>query len=584
MANYVVSDTNLTLIADAIRAKSGHNELLEWPNEYKTSIENLNPVDMCIKTATDDIVSVSDAAQYDAKNVSIKIEPVQDLHGYDSPWPAGGGVNLLDPSTATLYTSGTYGLTFVWDSTTGALTISGTYTNSGSVATFRVINVPSAIRSNNVVGFSTSTNFRLLRWQDGEDTIVCGLYNMVQNNTYNITIYPVIYEGSTVPTSWTPYSNICPISGWDSVDWWNDPKYGGTIKWNQLFPNPENWEAHSTQTQLTLDDGVVTATLISGSPSVYAPAISLQGGTIITTVADHKYFVSCQFKPATNGTPFLRNNTAFASSYAFGYIVTPAGTWGDYANIISATSTGGAAWYIGQAGETSSISVGDSISIKNMMCIDLTEMFGEGNEPTTVETFKALFPHDYYPYDESYTETCVSAVNGDTYLHYTIPLGQTVYGGTLDVTKGKLTVNRAIVDLGTLTWTYNATYAFFTSSSLTGRKIGVRNMVSDLFKTQAWSWSGTPLTNAIWGNGSNATIYVQYPITEVSEFLSLISGHQLCYELTTPIIYQLTPQQIALLRGNNAMWADTGDATLKYFTTAFEDLAEEIGFAEGGDY
>ena len=74
MANYVVSDTNLTLIADAIRAKSGHNELLEWPNEYKTSIDNLNPVDMCIKTATDDIVSVSDAAQYDAKNATIKID------------------------------------------------------------------------------------------------------------------------------------------------------------------------------------------------------------------------------------------------------------------------------------------------------------------------------------------------------------------------------------------------------------------------------------------------------------------------------------------------------------------------------
>lgn len=32
--------------------------------------------------------------------------------------------------------------------------------------------------------------------------------------------------------------------------------------------------------------------------------------------------------------------------------------------------------------------------------IDLTLMFGAGNEPSTVEEFKTMFPADYYPYDE----------------------------------------------------------------------------------------------------------------------------------------------------------------------------------------
>lgn len=31
---------------------------------------------------------------------------------------------------------------------------------------------------------------------------------------------------------------------------------------------------------------------------------------------------------------------------------------------------------------------------------DLTQMFGEGNEPTTVEEFEAMFPNDYYEYNE----------------------------------------------------------------------------------------------------------------------------------------------------------------------------------------
>jgi hypothetical protein len=39
---------------------------------------------------------------------------------------------------------------------------------------------------------------------------------------------------------------------------------------------------------------------------------------------------------------------------------------------------------------------------------------------------------------------------------------------------------------------------------------------------------------------------------------------QIVLPLATPITYQLTPQQIAMLRGNNALWADTGDTTLTY--------------------
>ena len=32
--------------------------------------------------------------------------------------------------------------------------------------------------------------------------------------------------------------------------------------------------------------------------------------------------------------------------------------------------------------------------------IDLTQMFGEGNEPTTTEEFESMFPNSYYPYNE----------------------------------------------------------------------------------------------------------------------------------------------------------------------------------------
>ena len=41
----------------------------------------------------------------------------------------------------------------------------------------------------------------------------------------------------------------------------------------------------------------------------------------------------------------------------------------------------------------------DGLTLK-IMLIDLTKMFGAGNEPSTPEKFEALFPEDYYPYNE----------------------------------------------------------------------------------------------------------------------------------------------------------------------------------------
>ena len=40
------------------------------------------------------IISISDAKPKPAKSLIVGMEPIQDLHGYDSPWPAGCGKNL----------------------------------------------------------------------------------------------------------------------------------------------------------------------------------------------------------------------------------------------------------------------------------------------------------------------------------------------------------------------------------------------------------------------------------------------------------------------------------------------------------
>ena len=65
----------------------------------------------------------------------------------------------------------------------------------------------------------------------------------------------------------------------------------------------------------------------------------------------------------------------------------------------------------------------------------------------------------------------------------TIYLGRTVYGGSLNVTTGELTVNYGIVDLGSLNWTRYTGGAnpIFTSSDVEGMKVTAANQEVTLY-------------------------------------------------------------------------------------------------------
>lgn len=169
------------------------------------------------------------------------------------------------------------------------------------------------------------------------------------------------------------------------------------------------------------------------------------------------------------------------------------------------------------------------------------------------------------------TASTYEAYQGQT---YTIDLDGTRYGGTLDVTSGKLTVDRAMVDMGTLSWIWYAQYKFYFAPNVSDRKPGPLNVISSAFETKSGSWSGAdPTENIIWGNGSNASVYVQTTTSyaDAAAFTAAMSGVQLVYELATPIEVDLTPTQITTLLGTNNVWADAGDTTVNYYadTTLF---------------
>lgn len=165
-------------------------------------------------------------------------------------------------------------------------------------------------------------------------------------------------------------------------------KIGGrTIVWNQLI-NPDALVARYGNIQI--EDTKIIYTV----NSVHAAA---RIDTNVAPIAGHKYFLS--------KTILSPHATATANSR-----LTDNGSYAIEANqkttvqyIQEATTSDASAvvrCYFPTNGESDSFEVGDTIEISNFMLADLTKMFDSGNEPATVEEFKALFPEDYYEYNE----------------------------------------------------------------------------------------------------------------------------------------------------------------------------------------
>jgi hypothetical protein len=161
---------------------------------------------------------------------------------------------------------------------------------------------------------------------------------------------------------------------------------------------------------------------------------------------------------------------------------------------------------------------------------------------------------------------------------YPVSLGQTVYGGTLDVVSGVLTVDRVMHQLtGSESFTLSgATSAnprrFMKLLSAMNWESAVDNQggisdrlvykrtasVTDAFGTfRIGSYLTIPDSGSVFAtaNDFNAYLLAQY---------SSNTPVQICYPLATPTTVQLTPTEVKTLLGSNNVWADSGDISVGY--------------------
>ena len=455
------------------------------------------------------------------KDLTVSIDPIQDLHGYDNPWPGGGSANKIPDGTDTAngYVDNCYlkndGTTVsnnvVYISEYFTITASETYTLNRKGTTSA--NAPSLCFYDSNKAYISSVQYANTFPQTftaPANAVYCRATQFKDSTLIQLEL------GST-PTEVVPYSNICPISGWT-----------GCI-------------LHQADGK----DFYTTRSTVSGNASKGKVAILSNNSLTVETIeASYTYVSSKQLCSLYNfvegGKYTLKAKVAEMSSDA-----TPRIALRNSSDNILAGS--------------------DIIDSDGYIIVNFTY--------SSNMNYISFFVTWSTSASASVTYSDITLTEGSTVN--TIPISWqssagTVYGGTLDVTTGVLTVDYEKINLGDVNWKKRSNYGFvyFNSTNYYNYATGENaKSVCDIFKVVGGILSGdniiAPASKMI--DSYYRIIIRSTTVANLSEeeIKTYLAGHYLVRG-RTPQTYQLTPTEVTTLLGQNNIWADCGPSTVEY--------------------
>lgn len=246
---------------------------------------------------------------------------------------------------------------------------------------------------------------------------------------------------------------------------------GNSVSFNQLARELNSslwWLSNATG---SISGGIASFTATAQYGQVYRGSNKVY--------KNHKYLISCEVKVSSAIENIVSLNLYYLSSTARNIVST---SWQKISTIGTLNSPNDEASADLRLMDTRT-SGWDNVQCKNIMLFDLTTMFGAGNEPTSVAEFEALYPKDYYPYQQNdIKSTTISKVesfdiNNVKLGQINIPTAPLTLRG-IDTLQDELvfeeqengTYNAVLtrkidsVDLSTLTWNYNNNYQIWRAS------------------------------------------------------------------------------------------------------------------------
>ena len=499
---------------------------------------------------------VPDATVPNLLGLDVHLDPIQDLHGYDSPWPAGGGVNIL-PFIGNNET--TKGVTVSYDDTSQCYTMNGTKTSGGDLllssippsqlpistdltgTKFYTLSV-SVVSGSMTLGTGTGITFAVALFNSNASsyirtnttsTTLDGYLGYKQEGTPTTGNYQLLFqcwrEGTVfdnlkfrvqieiadnhVPTVWHPYSNLCPISGRESVE----VEAAG----KNLFD-----ESQKSMLACYADGG---AAQTRRGVKLWLPA-----GT---------YTIKATRAAEGNG-------------YIYCNIVNKDGSYAEFRYFI----TGGGSTL--PATQTFTLTEGQSFILFDQ----------QASAESSVDKMA------YYHY------MIVSGSTGADYEPYvgtthTISLPETVYGGDIGVVSGDGANELAAINLSNLTWSANSTYPHtYNGEGFVSRKQLIDGSLANRCYCSRYKWYtssqvgssdfGIALANAYAGDiYAKTRIYVSDArFSTVEEFVASFSEDDpiVVCPLATPTSLPTTPTDINTVEGQNNVFSPDGDVTVEY--------------------
>lgn len=175
----------------------------------------------------------------------------------------------------------------------------------------------------------------------------------------------------------------------------------------------------------------------------------------------------------------------------------------------------------------------------------------------------------------------------------TTNLGRTVYGGSLNVTTGVLTVTHRMLKLSEFgIWRHRSAGYFWVAvpdGKHSGSSVGQKTALCSGY---ARAVGGSHVMEPSYGDDNvfaiGSTVFDAQTVglivrdnayTDVTTWLAAAGNYQLVYELAEPLTYQIDMREVKTVLGENSFSADTGDVTVTLRvdpTLAYNELKAAI--------
>lgn len=484
-----------------------------------------------IETESGDVATFSTDMVAPLKECVINIDPVQDLHGYDNPWAGGNGKNIFDYTVADykngylLNSSGnessggsyryTQSYLEVSASTTYCFQANKTSSTATALTACEYDSSKTFITRSTVYASASGTGFR-------SGTLTTGATTKYIRFSLGTGTENIMVEIGSSPSDYMPYSNICPISGWEKCQTYAIGEDGADgLSWvTGKYYNANGNVTSSSNTKLEED-------YISVEPDKPYIMYSVKEPGNTNQVRIHEYNSSKTWKrQIESGTAAIHKWTS-SSDAAYIRFSLPNGNTDIRLGILNADDT----ITFPQAAGTV---YGGTLTINRDGSGALISKY-DGAIAQADGTLKKL---------DGSSLSCVGVISS-RYVYYTIGA------------KGSVVTSSAICNMyksSSSVSTDNSVYVYNSSVSPGSARLTFKD-------TTVPNWTTVTTNNGL-KNAWEAYVADQYANGNIIMAI---------WELTTPVEYTIPasdmPSLIKTLRGTNNIWADTGSiASIKYWT------------------